>query len=46
MTVKDQATERSEWRMLGWYAIPAIPLFFLNLIMGALPFRAGSDLGC
>jgi len=45
MTAKDQAVERSEWRMLGWYAIPAIPLFFLYLFMGALPFRAGASLG-
>lgn len=45
MGVKDQAVERSEWRMLGWYAIPAIPLFFLYLFMGALPFRFGAELG-
>ena len=42
---EDQAVERSEWRMLGWYAIPATPLFFLYLFMGALPFRFGADLG-
>ena len=41
--MKDEALERSEWRMLGWYAIPAIPLFFLYLFVGALPFRLGAD---
>lgn len=45
MSVEEQAIERSEWRMLGWYVIPGIPLFFLYLFMGALPFRLGSDLG-
>jgi hypothetical protein len=31
--------------MLGWYAIPAAPLFVLYLFMGALPFRIAADLG-
>ena len=37
--------ERAEWRMLGWYAIPAVPLFVLYLFMGALPFRLAAELG-
>lgn len=31
--------------MLGWYAIPALPLFLLYLFMGALPFRIAADWG-
>ena len=41
----DAAVKQSEWKKLGWYAIPAIPLFILYLLMGALPFRLGADLG-
>jgi hypothetical protein len=45
MGEKVQAVQRSEWRKLGLYAIPAIPLFILYLFMGALPFRLGAQLG-
>lgn len=31
--------------MLRWYVIPAIPMFILYLVMGALPFRWAADLG-
>lgn len=31
--------------MLLWYIIPAIPMFFLYLLMGALPFRWAAQLG-
>jgi hypothetical protein len=40
-----QANQRSEWRRLRLYVIPAIPLFILYLFMGALPFRLGAELG-
>lgn len=31
--------------MLRWCVIPAVPLFVLYLLMGALPFRLAVDLG-
>jgi ABC-type Fe3+ transport system permease subunit len=45
VNVKAQGVSQSEWGKLGWYAIPAVPLFFLYLMMGALPFHLGADLG-
>ena len=45
VNVKAEGVSQSEWGKLGWYAIPAIPLFFLYLLMGALPFQLGAELG-
>jgi hypothetical protein len=39
------ADQRSEWRKLRQYIVPAIPLFILYMFMGALPFRLGAELG-
>lgn len=41
----DGGTAQSQWRMSGWYVIPAVPLFFLYLLMAALPYRMAADSG-
>lgn len=44
MNGADGGAARSQWQMLGWYVIPAVPLFFLYLLMAALPYRMAADL--
>lgn len=37
--------EKAEWRMLGWYVIPAIPLVFAYVLMAAYPQYLGAAAG-